>query len=421
MWIRVCFAGEIHIIQEKLTKFRIDTILESSTSGDNINNRIRWQTELFLICDDFFKICNSDIFSRVFPEYDNESIVPEFILSRLIIEKGFPAAQLYGLRKIFALINDPITSDKLREYHNYTYTDFLEEVKQYDVFSVASNLMFLHTSLYIDYGTGVTQDNAITENVYVRQKGDFYVRYEIHDEQDITGLRFDPDEGNLLDISLTSVMIDGIEQQANAINSYKKTDEYDTFISADPMYTITAPSNFKVVEIRGKVRPMPADLLVEVVEDNFSLTQRNDSLNQQNSDLTQHNNNLTQHADNLTQHNNNLTQHNNALAAKNSELTQNCENLEQHVENLEQHCENQEQLIENQEQLIENLTQNCENQEQHVENLTQNCENLEQHVENLMQRNNDLTQNITDLYNSRTWRIGNRLNKMFRFIVPYKR
>ena len=286
-WIRVCLAGEIHVVQEKLTKFRLHTISERNVSGDNAANHLRGATEYFMICDDFFKISSDEVFFKVFPEYAGKDVVAEFVLSRMMVEKDLKPMQLYGLRKIFGMINDPGKAQQIRDIHKYTYIDFVKDTEKYDAFSIRNTLTFLNASLFIDYGLGLGYNDIdrVTKEVYVMQSGLFYVSYEFPEPKRISGLRFDPDEGGMWDISLDSVSINGVERQAQPLNSFQQNDGYCAFFTTDPIYILDAPEQFSRVEISGHIRPLSVDLANAVKAENISLQGEKANLQSENASL----------------------------------------------------------------------------------------------------------------------------------------
>lgn len=278
MWIRVCLAGEIYVLQKKLTKFRLHLVSETNTSGDNPDAHIRLSEEFFFICDDLYKVSNNEIFLKVFPEYENKNAVPEFIVSRLMIEKGYPPAQLYGIKKLFGLINDPASAQKIKDWHNYTDADFKKETGEIDPFSRKRYMTFLNASLYIDYGNGYTESDKLEESVYVRPNSTFYAKFNLPENKNVIELRFDPDEGHLWDISIDSVVVDGEAQRASAFNSSFCTDGYDSFFTRDPIYLLTTPSQVKEVEICGKVRVLSIHLFDAIKRENASLQNKLDTI-----------------------------------------------------------------------------------------------------------------------------------------------
>jgi len=285
MWIRVCLGGDIYVIQEKLTNFRLHTISSLNTSGDRPDSHIRSVTEFFLICDDLFKVSGEQYFSHVFPEYQNQILVPEFALSRLMIDKGNCAAQLYGLKAIFGLLNNPKSAQEIQNIHNYGHQDFIRHTGIVDAFSIMKDLTFLHSTLYIDYGAKFNESDKINERIYVRTTGEFSVKFSVTNDAEVLALRFDPDEGRLWDIALDSVLIDGVMVEASAMNASSRSKDFDSFSTYDPMYSIPTPTNFCDIEIMGRLRPLSVQLFELIENENDSLKLESYRLSDENASL----------------------------------------------------------------------------------------------------------------------------------------
>jgi glycosyltransferase involved in cell wall biosynthesis len=363
-WIRICFAGEIHVIQEKLTKFRLHAATEANTSGDNLSNHIRVNSEYFFICDDLFKVSNEDAFSKVFPEYDSQNVFPEFVVSRLMIESTLPPKQLYGLRKLYKLLNNTETALKIKQLHSYTYADFMKDTEKHDVFSMKSKLRTIYASLFVDYGQGFNETDKLTETVYIRQSGFFSVKYTLADERDVINLRFDPDEGSCWDVSLDSVSIDGVVCQANALNFFSQTDDYDSFLTTDPIYIISAPRRVKEVEISGRVRPLSVGVVYAIREDNEKLQSETVRLKSENIWLQGEN-----------------TRQQNENARLQGEIV---------------------------------MLQNESNE------LTQRINDLAKQSDALTLQVDSLEYQIRDIYSSKSWKIGKKITGVYRFFIPHK-
>jgi len=286
MWIRVCLNGEIHVIQEKLTFFRLHNVSAANASGDKPDNHIRSATEFFLLCKDLFRISERDKFFNVFPDYQGQDIVPEFVMARLMVESGNKPSQLFGLTKIYELLNNLETSAQLQEKHNYTNADFISDTGKYDVFSFIGKLTFLNASLYLDYGDGYSEKDSIKELVYLRATGSFLLKITCAVQQDVVSLRYDPDETSLWDIAIDSVKIDGNEQRITAINASRKIDDFDSFFTTDPIYEIAAPKRFSEVEIRGRVRPLSVQFVELIAGENKSLKAENERASGENERIS---------------------------------------------------------------------------------------------------------------------------------------
>ncbi|PKL71728.1 MAG: hypothetical protein CVV29_09130, partial [Methanobacteriales archaeon HGW-Methanobacteriales-2] len=138
MWVRVCLKHNIHIIDEKLIKFRIrDNNANASTSA-NPKNRIRAKFEYKQILDHYLTIKGHKDFLNIFPEaqdygFVNSELIPYF-LGRLAYDTNFEFKQLWGLEKIFDFMKSDEMVNLLEKEYNYKYSDFLEMSAEADVF-----------------------------------------------------------------------------------------------------------------------------------------------------------------------------------------------------------------------------------------------------------------------------------------------
>jgi len=244
MWFRLCINCEIHIIQEKLTKFRLHTKTQINVSGDKPGTHIRIATENFLVCDDLFRISDEKIFKKVFPEYNGRDIIPEFILSRIMLKTSNLPYQLYGLNRIFKLLNDPYKAGNLKNLHNYTYKEFTKDTIMYDVFSVKSSFIYVYASLYINYGNGYSEHDKLSQSVYIRNTKEFNVSFNISDKRYISGIKLCIDEVNEWEINIDSVYIDGVMQTINRSN-FAFTENHLSLFSE--------PQKVTKIEITGQI------------------------------------------------------------------------------------------------------------------------------------------------------------------------
>jgi len=135
----------------------------------------------------------------------------------------------------------------------------------------------LDASLYINYGEGYNEHDRIEKTVFFDES--FCVRFELTGDRDIVGLRFDPDEKNFYDISIDSVLIDGVEQNVIGSNAFTKNDEYDSFFTNDPIYILSTPSvRFREVEICGRIRSLTLESVNILTNENEAFKAKNTNL-----------------------------------------------------------------------------------------------------------------------------------------------
>ena len=145
-WIRLCLKSEIHIIPDKLVRFRVRDN-ESNTSGNRPDTRIRGQFEFLQLLNLYRSISSVDLLVRIFPEavknINDQHPDVLFALGMLAVEKGSnQVLNLFGLTLLFEALNDSQRARDLKKFNNFDKSDFVKLTGKYDVFSVetVSNL-----------------------------------------------------------------------------------------------------------------------------------------------------------------------------------------------------------------------------------------------------------------------------------------
>lgn len=140
MWIRLCLKYNIHILEEKLIKFRIrEGNANASTSGNPrnlIRNRFEWKQTF----DHYLKIDDVDFFLKIFPNAEKygrvkKKLIPYF-LGRLAYDTKWDVKQLWGLEIIFNLMQSSEIADILEKDYDFKYTDFINMSALADVFKL---------------------------------------------------------------------------------------------------------------------------------------------------------------------------------------------------------------------------------------------------------------------------------------------
>lgn len=140
MWVRLCIKYDIHVLPERLVRFRIREN-EGNVSGNRLDARIRWQFEYLKILENYREIPTLEELKQVFPvasKYvgagENDL---EFILGMAVLEiKPNNLAELFGLNLLFEAFNNPVRTEKIRDNHGFSHTDLIALTAKHDVFSI---------------------------------------------------------------------------------------------------------------------------------------------------------------------------------------------------------------------------------------------------------------------------------------------
>lgn len=140
MWIRLLLKYEIHILPEKLTRFRVRNN-EANVSGNYRSARIRNFYERHRVLDNYKALTNFEDLCKVFPEarkyYREEQTDVLFALGRVALEISTdPFTQLFALNLIQETLVDPIRAASVRSFYDFDIGGLVEFTGRYDVFSM---------------------------------------------------------------------------------------------------------------------------------------------------------------------------------------------------------------------------------------------------------------------------------------------
>jgi glycosyltransferase involved in cell wall biosynthesis len=135
LWIRLCLRYEIHILDQRLIKFR-RMIDEKNASGDTNTSRIRNRFEYRQTLNNYLHITDPDELLLVFPNAAKYGKVTTeaipFCLGQLAIENGQDFMTLWGLDLIYDLLQNKEIAEILETNFDFTYRDFIEISGKYD-------------------------------------------------------------------------------------------------------------------------------------------------------------------------------------------------------------------------------------------------------------------------------------------------
>jgi len=147
MWVRLCLKYEIHVLQEKLVRFRLRQN-NMNASAPTLVTQIRGLFEVFQIYENFRTIPSSAEFERIFPEYEKYSNKKGFdigfALGMIALDEKTinPARILFGLFQLFDVIKDLERAKIIERIYHFSSIDFIKLSGKFDVFSI-ENLRLL--------------------------------------------------------------------------------------------------------------------------------------------------------------------------------------------------------------------------------------------------------------------------------------
>jgi len=137
MWIKFCKKFTLHVLPEKLVKFRI---LDDNrnASSPSIENRIRGNNEHFLIMESFFDGMSIDTFKEAFfkqlrnPKFESEI---EFKIEKAFIFLN-SAFCIIGIKQLYELLGQEQCTEILNNKYNFGDKEFQKVLSSNNSFNI---------------------------------------------------------------------------------------------------------------------------------------------------------------------------------------------------------------------------------------------------------------------------------------------
>lgn len=139
MWVRLLLKHDIHVLPERLVKFRV-LAAEANTSADRPDSRIQWAYEFPHVLENFRHLTFWPDITGVFPEaapFDRGAATDlQFALGRAALQVAtLPQAQLFALNVLRDVFVDAARCETVSQLYQFGVLDFLALTRQYDVFA----------------------------------------------------------------------------------------------------------------------------------------------------------------------------------------------------------------------------------------------------------------------------------------------
>lgn len=137
LWVRICLRHQIHILDEKLTKFRIREG-NANQSGETSSMLVRSRNEWPIVLGRFLSIDSEAIFFSVFPEMRNIAHPSEnnllFLLAIRATETDTAFRVQFGLQTLYVLMADDRIAAELKEKYGFGYIELITLSERIDPF-----------------------------------------------------------------------------------------------------------------------------------------------------------------------------------------------------------------------------------------------------------------------------------------------
>lgn len=139
MWVRLCLKYEIHVLPDRLVRFRVRDN-EANTSGNRPDVRIRDRSEFQHVLKRYFGIDDFEELASIFPEAKKyrraESAVPRFVMAMvtLFAAESLPWAKALAIHALFDLLDDAAMRERIAAVYQFNYRDLIALTGKHDLF-----------------------------------------------------------------------------------------------------------------------------------------------------------------------------------------------------------------------------------------------------------------------------------------------
>ncbi len=138
MWVRLCLKYDIHVLPERLVRFRVRA---NASSADSPDARIRWHYEFLRVLDNYTRISSSEELTKVFPSAKQyvkaDGIDVGFALAMIALKNtSLEPTQLFGISLLFDAVNEPARAKRIKDLYGFDLPEFLALSTKHDIFSV---------------------------------------------------------------------------------------------------------------------------------------------------------------------------------------------------------------------------------------------------------------------------------------------
>lgn len=134
-WIRLVQHFPIHVLSERLVRFRVHT---NNVSGDTTRTHARHQIEMSWVLPLFTEL-PADLVAEVFPEsatLARSPIFSSYVAATQALLLTSPAHVLFGVQTLFGLLTTK--ASLLKELYDFDYPRFYQITAEKNIFNIAS-------------------------------------------------------------------------------------------------------------------------------------------------------------------------------------------------------------------------------------------------------------------------------------------
>lgn len=268
LWVRVCLRYEIHILPDKLVKFRLRAN-EENESGQRPANVVRLHAEMFH-CVALFRQLSGEDFRRVFPgvaePHADGWFDVEFHLARHCLAQPQAFLQSYGEQLLHEITRDEARMSVITAHTGFGYPHLHAAMAGLDLYHVASPAYQAPTRLLL--GAADCPSYVASAALELGAHGRFECCYEVPGQLPAgTEMWWEPPAGMPCVISIQAAECGGQPVGLSPGNADQASNGEHWFHRVNPRYHVqTGPVEGPAfMRIKGTIRMLePQDLVAEI-------------------------------------------------------------------------------------------------------------------------------------------------------------
>lgn len=288
LWVRVCLRYEIHILRDKLVKFRLRAN-EENESGQRPANLVRLHTEMFH-CVALFRQLSGEDFRRVFPgvaePHEDGWFDVEFHLARHCLAQAQAFLRNYGGQLLHEITQDEARMAAITAHTGFGYPHLHAAMAGLDLYRVASPAYRAPTRLVL--GAAGSPSYVAGAVMELGSQGRFECCYEVPGQLSAGAeMWWEPPAGMPCVISIQAAECGGQPVGLSPGNADQVAEGEHWFHRENPRYQVqTGPvEGPSLMRISGTIRMLDCGELVSEIQSQVSraktLARETESLHRQ--------------------------------------------------------------------------------------------------------------------------------------------
>ncbi|MBE0682585.1 MAG: glycosyltransferase [Anaerolineales bacterium] len=133
MWIKICLRHDIHLMEDRLTLYRVRDDY-SNLSADTSENILRNIFEYKQILNNYLQITDVEFFKKVFPESrkygELEPMMIPYFLGRIALDTTRNFQRQWGIETIYNFLGNGELANLLEKNCGFSYVDYYKLIKE---------------------------------------------------------------------------------------------------------------------------------------------------------------------------------------------------------------------------------------------------------------------------------------------------